>query len=51
VGALLAANRRALRGLLTSMPSVSVPAATWRALDPDARTLRDIDTPEDLADR
>jgi molybdopterin-guanine dinucleotide biosynthesis protein A len=49
VAALLAANRRALRGLLAAVPSVVVPAAQWRALDPDGRTLRDIDTPEDLA--
>jgi molybdenum cofactor cytidylyltransferase len=49
VAALLAQNRRALRGLLAAVPSVIVPAAQWRALDPDARTLRDIDVPEDLA--
>lgn len=49
VAALLAANRRALRGLLAVVPSVIVPAATWRGLDPAAHTLRDIDTPEDLA--
>ncbi len=49
VEVLLAENRRALRGLLAAVPSVIVPAAQWRALDPDARTLRDIDTPEDLA--
>ena len=49
VAALLADNRRALRGLLAAVPSVIAPAAQWRALDPGARTLRDIDTPEDLA--
>ena len=47
--ALLAENRRALRGLFTAVPWFVVAAAKWRALDPDARTLRDIDTPEDLA--
>ncbi len=25
-----------------------IPEATWRLLDPDGRTLRDIDTPADL---
>ena len=49
VEVLLAENRRAIRGLLAAVPSTTVPSATWRALDPDARTLRDIDTPEDLA--
>ena len=48
VAALLADNRRALRGLLAAIPSMLVPAADWRAVDPDSRTLRDIDVPEDL---
>ena len=38
-------DRRALRALLDRLPVAVVPAATWRALDPDARTLDDIDTP------
>lgn len=46
--ALLAEDRRALRGLLTRVASVVVPAHAWRALDPDGRTLRDVDTPTDL---
>lgn len=49
--ALLAADRRSLRGLLESVPSSSVPSTTWRAIDPEGRTLRDIDTPEDLSGR
>jgi len=49
--ALLAADRRSLRGLLESVPSTTVPSAAWRAIDPDGRTLRDIDTPGDLSER
>ena len=41
-------GRRSLRALLDAVPSAQVPAATWLALDPAARTLRDIDTPADL---
>lgn len=46
--ALLAADRRSLRGLLDVVPSASISAAEWRALDPDGATLRDVDTPADL---
>jgi molybdopterin-guanine dinucleotide biosynthesis protein A len=46
--ALLAGDRRALRGLLTRVPSAVIPASAWRALDPDARTLRDVDAPGDM---
>jgi molybdopterin-guanine dinucleotide biosynthesis protein A len=46
--ALLAADRRSLRGLLDAVPCAVVGAAAWRALDPEARTLRDIDTRADL---
>lgn len=49
--ALLAQDRRSLRGLLESVPSSTVPSASWRAIDPDGRTLRDIDTREDLSGR
>ena len=31
-----------------AVPAAVVPAARWRALDPDGRTLRDVDTPADL---
>jgi molybdopterin-guanine dinucleotide biosynthesis protein A len=48
--ALLDADRRSLRALLDAVPSVVVPAATWRRLDPDGATLRDIDTPGDLSE-
>ncbi len=41
-------GRRSLRALLEAVPSATVPEATWRPLDPGARTLRDIDRPADL---
>ena len=47
--ALLASDRRSLRGLLTAVRTVVVPAGDWRALDPLGATLRDVDTPDDLA--
>lgn len=48
---LLADDRRSLRGLLESVPSSTVASAVWRAIDPEGRTLRDIDTPGDLSER
>jgi molybdopterin-guanine dinucleotide biosynthesis protein A len=45
----LAAGRRSLRALLDAVATAVVPASSWRALDPEGRTLRDIDAPEDLA--
>ena len=54
--ALLAADRlfrdgeRRLRALPEALSTRIVTEATWRALDPDGRTIRDIDTPTDLAD-
>ncbi len=45
---LLAADRRSLRGLLDALRTTPIPAATWLAIDPEAATLRDIDTPADL---
>jgi molybdopterin-guanine dinucleotide biosynthesis protein A len=45
---LLGRDRRALLALLDSLQSAVVPAITWRALDAEARTLDDIDTPADL---
>jgi molybdopterin-guanine dinucleotide biosynthesis protein A len=46
--ALLDADRRSLRALLDTVPSRAVPSAEWRAVDPEGRTLRDVDTPADL---
>ena len=51
VDALLRDDRRALRALLDRLTVAVVPAATWRALDPDGRTLDDVDTPADLERR
>jgi molybdopterin-guanine dinucleotide biosynthesis protein A len=45
---LLAAGERRLRALPTTLGAATVPAATWRALDPDGSTLRDVDAPGDL---
>jgi len=44
----LAAGDRRLRGLFERLVVELVPEADWRVLDPAARTLRDIDRPEDL---
>lgn len=45
---LLAAGERRLRALADVLGTTVVPAADWRALDPDGRTLHDIDLPGDL---
>ena len=45
--ALLAEDRRSLRAFLEALHATTIPAATWRALDPDAHTLDDIDLPTD----
>jgi molybdenum cofactor guanylyltransferase len=45
---LLAAGRRRLRDLQTEVPTVLVDESTWTALDPDRRTLVDVDEPSDL---
>jgi molybdopterin-guanine dinucleotide biosynthesis protein A len=46
--ALLADDRRSLRALVDALHALVVPAATWRAIDPDARTLDDIDLATDV---
>jgi molybdopterin-guanine dinucleotide biosynthesis protein A len=46
---LLANGERSLRALLGSLELERVAEATWRSLDPAARSLRDVDRPEDLA--
>ena len=45
---LLIDGRRSLRSLLDAVPASRVPSADWRALDPEGRSLRDVDTPADL---
>ena len=53
--ALAAADRlfrggeRRLRALPEALALHTIPETTWRTLDPDGRTIRDIDTPADLA--
>ncbi len=44
----LADGDRRLRGLFERLVVDAVPESEWRVLDPAARTLRDIDRPEDL---
>jgi molybdopterin-guanine dinucleotide biosynthesis protein A len=46
---LLAAGERRLRALPERAGATVIPSATWRALDPTAETLRDIDRPSDLS--
>lgn len=45
---LVEAGERRLGALLEAMPTVVIAGRDWRPLDPDAETLRDIDTPDDL---
>lgn len=46
---LVAAGERRLRSVFAALVTAVIEEATWRELDPDKRTLRDIDTPADLA--
>jgi len=49
IDAILASGgRRSLIAILDAIPSVTLPAEIWRALDPAGATLRDVDTPADL---
>ena len=48
VDALLRAGRRRLRDLLAAVPSVVIDEPTWTALDPERRTLLDVDEPGDI---
>ena len=41
-------GERRLRALTTALATTVIPEATWRRLDPDGRSIRDVDTPEDL---
>jgi molybdenum cofactor guanylyltransferase len=45
---LLAAGRRRLQDLQAEVPTVLVDEPTWTALDPERRTLLDVDEPADL---
>jgi molybdopterin-guanine dinucleotide biosynthesis protein A len=45
---LIEAGERRLRALYEALSTTVIVAQRWRDLDPDGRTLRDIDTPADL---
>ncbi len=45
---LLADGERRLRALVETLPTHVLTESTWHSLDPNARTLRDIDTQADL---
>jgi molybdenum cofactor guanylyltransferase len=45
---LIDAGERRLRALIDALVTTVIPEATWRALDPHGRSLRDIDAREDL---
>jgi molybdenum cofactor guanylyltransferase len=48
---LVRSGERRLRSLLDALRVAVVDEPTWRALDPDGRTLLDVDTPADLDGR
>jgi molybdopterin-guanine dinucleotide biosynthesis protein A len=49
VDAVLASGgRRSLMALTAVVPWATVPAETWRVIDPPGATLRDVDTLADL---
>jgi molybdenum cofactor guanylyltransferase len=48
VGKLLGGGERRLRALTGALGAAVLEESTWRAHDPTAATLNDIDTPEDL---
>jgi molybdopterin-guanine dinucleotide biosynthesis protein A len=45
---MLAAGERRLRALYDEMPTMVIGETTWRELDPDGLTLRDVDLPGDM---
>jgi len=45
---LLVTGERSLRSLLSRLAVRAIPEESWRALDPEGETLRDVDRPEDL---
>ena len=45
---LVAAGERRLTALYGALATAVIDETTWRAFDPDGRTLRDVDTPADL---
>jgi molybdopterin-guanine dinucleotide biosynthesis protein A len=47
--AAVAAGDRSLMGLLDRLSVAVLPSDRWQAIDPEARSLLDVDVPEDLA--
>ena len=47
-GRLVDGGERRLRALTTALATTVIPEATWRQLDPEGRSVRDVDTPDDL---
>ena len=45
---LVEGGERRLRALTTTLATTVIPEATWRRLDPEGRSIRDVDTPDDL---
>lgn len=45
---LIASGERRLRALLGEIATTVIAETDWRALDPDGRSVRDVDTPDDL---
>jgi molybdopterin-guanine dinucleotide biosynthesis protein A len=50
-GDLLEQGQRSLRALLGRLTTATIPEESWRRVDPDGATLRDVDRPEDLPAR
>ena len=48
MGKLLGDGERRLRALTGALEATVMDESTWRAHDPTAATLSDVDTPEDL---
>lgn len=46
---LIESGERRLRAVTRTLTTRVIPESQWRAIDPDGLTLRDIDTPADLA--
>lgn len=49
-GRLMNDGERRLRALPEALATRTIPEVTWRTLDPEGRTVRDIDVPADLVD-
>ncbi len=45
----IGSRARSLHAILDRLETLVVPEASWRPLDPDAASLRDVDTPADVS--